>query len=152
MEAAPPLGLYAPGLDHLGTMLNLFSTVVDFRHYHLTDTTASQTKNDLRHIPRIKSQVEGLHDTLEPVTWFEPVKLLSFFSTVTSSLRALNKLEGVTVHFLAYLLSENAKYEYDAQINPGTETSPLQAPWPYVVHALIARFLTYNVLQVAHKQ
>lgn len=74
--------------------------------------------------------------------------LLIFFATIFLSLRALKLSEGVAVRTLLNLLSEHAKDAYDAQVNPCTDTSSLQAPWPYVVNALLARFLTDDVLHV----
>lgn len=55
-------------------------------------TTENQTGIDLRHIARIKTNVEGIDLTLELFTDFEPVKLLGFFYTVTSALLALEKV------------------------------------------------------------
>lgn len=108
-------------------MLSLFATVLDYRQYPLAHTTAIPTEDDFRHIPRIKYQGEWLHRSLEPFAGFAPVKQLSFLSIVTSSCRALGKSENVAVGSLAYLLYDDAKEAYDAQLNLGTATSPLQA-------------------------
>lgn len=80
----------------------------------------------------------------------EPVKFLNFLAIVISSWRAMNKSGGVTVRVLANLLAEDGKDEYDAQEHSVTATSPLQATCPYLLYALLARFLTDAVLHVAH--
>lgn len=74
-----------------GSKLDPFATVVDYCDYRLAETTANQTANGLHHITHIKSQIEGLQPTLEPLDRFESVKLLSLLITVTSSLKELDK-------------------------------------------------------------
>lgn len=98
----------------------------------------------------MKSQAEGLHPTFKPFTEIEHMKRVRFLSTVTSLFRALDKSETVDVPVFTYLLSEDAKDAYEVQVNSGTVTSPLQAMWPYAVHALLARFLTEHVLHVSY--
>lgn len=51
---------------------------------------------------------------------------------------------------MAYLLAEDSKDAYDGQVNPSTSRLPLQATLPYLVHALLARLLTDDMLNVAH--
>lgn len=58
--------------------------------------------------------------------------------------------DGVAVGVFSYFISEDAKDEYDAQVHLGTSTSTLQATCQYVVHTRLTRFLTYDVLHVAH--
>lgn len=53
---------------------------------------------------------------------------------------------------LAYFLSDDAKDAYKAEIVPGTRNHILETTWPYVMHALIRRFLTDDVLQTAHEE
>lgn len=55
------------------------------------------------------SQVEGLHPNLEPVIRLEPVKPLTYISTITCSLREIYKSERIAVRVLAYFLSENTE-------------------------------------------
>lgn len=50
--------------------------------------------------------------------------------------RQLEKSGGVGVGRVGYLLTEDAKDAYDAQVNPGSSGSPLQVTWLYHVHAL----------------
>lgn len=61
----------------------------------------------------------------------------------------LEKSENVAVRVLVYLLTEDAKDAYDGQVNPGPSVSPLQIIWPYVVYALLAHFLSDDVLHAA---
>lgn len=90
-ENAPLLCPFTLGLGPLETMLAPFPTYMDYRDFRATDTTANPTAVYFRHIPRIKSQVVGLHPSVEPLPRFERVKLLCFLPAVTSSLRVLYK-------------------------------------------------------------
>lgn len=110
-------------------MLRPFVTVVYYAHYRLENTMANTTTADLRHIPRLKSQVDQLHRTLQHFTRFKTMMLLCFPFYVISTLRIYDKSESVTLHVFSFLLSEEVKNAYDAQVNPGTATSPLQATW-----------------------
>lgn len=51
---------------------------------------------------------------------------------------------------MCYLLTEDVKDTYDAQVDTGTTHSLLQESWSYVVRALLERFLTDDVLHAAH--
>lgn len=67
-------------------------------------------------------------------------------------MEALGKSKGVVVRILAYLLSEDAKDAYQAQIVPGTRTQALETTWRYVIQALVRRLLTDDVLQTAQDE
>lgn len=94
--------------------------------------------------------MEGLQPTLKTFIRFEAVKIVSFLTTVTSSLRPLHKSKGAAVAGLAYIISGNLKVAYHAHVNRETATSPLKWTGPYLLHALLARFLTEGVLHATH--
>lgn len=77
--------------------------------------------------------------------------LLIFFRTVRCSFRACDNPEGVDVHVVVHPLPEDAKYTYDAEVNPSKAISPLQETWKYVVHELLALSLTEDVPYVANR-
>lgn len=54
------------------------------------------------------------------------------------------------MRILAYILSQDVKCTYEVPVNQGMATSPLQASWSYVVHAILSRFLTEEKLHFAH--
>lgn len=130
-----------------------FVTVVDYCHYRLSKATDHPTADDLRHIPRIKSQLEGLQPILEPFTVSEPVKLLRFLAIFTSSFRALDRSESMPGRVSAYLLSNNAKDTYDARRHvalfpenaTGQRATPvaLYSTWANVKMYLLGNYTNY---------
>lgn len=99
-EAAPQLG---PHAQHRTTRVHVGPTRDGGKLWarSLAYIMSNPTANDLCQIPRIKPKFEGLHCNLVSFTGFEPVKLLSFLSTVTSFQRASGKFEVVVVCLLA---------------------------------------------------
>lgn len=77
------------------------------------------------------------------------MKHLSFLATDTSSLRALDRYEGVALHILAYLLCNVAKDVYNEQVCTTTAKYTLHEAFPYVWNALLARLITDDVLHPA---
>lgn len=136
--------------------------MIVYPYYRFAGNTAKQTGNNLRPIRRIKVQVEGLHPTLQLFRRFEPVKLLICLSTFMSSLRSIDKSDGMALCVFPYHPSEDAKKVYYAEVNPGKATSPLEAMWPCNVYALLRshettdgstsrRIVTKTKLALPHK-
>ena len=57
-------GTFAPGLEPLQTMLPPFLRVVDYRRYRFDNTEPMPSGADLRHLYRLKTQIDGLYPTL----------------------------------------------------------------------------------------
>lgn len=100
----------------------------------------------------MKKQIDGLYPTLGIYDGAKPIKLLGFLSTLKEAFEAYATSEAIAVRALAYFLAQEAKDVYQAQLNPGALTGheALEATWPYVIHALIRRFLSGDVLQRAY--
>ena len=132
-------------------MLTAFRTVVDYRYYRLVNRTAVLMPSDTESMYKLKKQVDGLYPTLKVFDGFQPIKLFDFLTTMKEALNGFGKSEAIGVRLLAFYLSEDAKSVYEAQVNPGTasRTAMLNATWPYVINAMIRRFLTEEVLQEA---
>ena len=107
---------------------------------------------ELRHLYRVKTQIDGLYSTLGTYSGAKPISLLGFLSTLKEAFNAYGTSEAVEVHALAYLLAKEAKDVYQAQVDPGALDSrnALEATWQYVTNALIRRFLADDVLQSAY--
>lgn len=109
----------------------------------MANNSVNPTVEYLRHIPRIKSKVEGLQLILQNGHCVRAGE-----ETQIPFHRHL-RIQGVSVRVLNYLLPENAKDTYDAQVNPSMTNFPLQDTWPYVFHDLLTWFLTGDLLQIA---
>ena len=152
IDAGSGMGAYAPGLEPAQTMLKVSEKVIDYRLYRLPDTTAEPTSSDLQHMYRLKKQVDGLYPALGAYSGAQPVHLLEFLTTFKEAMIGLGKSEGCAVRVLAYFLEGDAKDVYQAQTSAGAVHvgDVLSQTWPYVVHHLLIRFLTDDVLQEAH--
>ena len=150
--AAADLGPYAPGLEPLRTTIRAFETVVDYRFYRLNDRCAFPTTDDLNFMHKTKRSLEHLHATLEPFDGTNPIDLIDFLCNIKEGMDSVGKSEDVAVRVLSYLLTGAPKDTYTGQVSPATKkrVSPLAGTWPFVVNALIRRFLTRDVLREAH--
>lgn len=146
------LGAYAPGLEPAQTMLTAFTSVIDYRTYRLIDTSGVPSGEDLRRMYRLKKQVDGLNTTMGVFDGSDPMELLSFLATFKKAMDGLSKSEAVAVRVLAYFLADDAKDAYQSQMSPGAldQGTAFSMSWPYVVHMLIKRFLTDDVLQESY--
>ena len=146
------IGPYAPGLEPLRTTIRAFETVIDYRFYRLNNRCALPTGNELDYMHKTKRSLEHLHSSLEPFDGSEPIDLIDFLCTMKEGMDALGKSEAVAVRVLSYFLTGAPKDVYVGQVSPSTKkrVSPLAGTWPFVVHALLQRFLTRDVLREAH--
>ena len=133
-------------------MLSSFARVIDYRRYRLDNTEPVPNGAELRHLYRLKLQIDGLYPTLGTYSGAKPISLLEFLSTLKEAFNAYGTSEAVAVRALAYFLAKEAKDVYQAQVNPGALDSrdALEATWPYVTNALIRRFLADDILQSAY--
>lgn len=148
------LGAYCPGLQPMTTMLQAFSMVVEYRTYRLSNTRSEILPYESGLLHRLKKQIDGAHPTLGQYDGTEPIQLLSFLHKFVEAVNAMSVAEAAAVRLLSYFLVGSAKDTYSEQASPGTTArdAPLRASWPFVVHALLARFLSDDVLQDAHER
>lgn len=151
-STGPFLGPYAPGLEPIQTMLTPFEKVLDYRHYRLRDLNPVPDNEALRKMYRLKKQIDGLYTTLGSFDGADPIELLNFLATFKEACDALATSEAIGVRVLAYFLKDDAKDTYQQQTSPGTNIPgrELEASWPFVINALLRRFLSDDVLQEAY--
>ena len=82
----------------------------------------------------------------------KPISLLGFLSTLKEAFNSCGTSEAVAVRALAYFLAKESKDVYQAQGSPGALDSrnALEGTSPYVINALIRRFLVDDILQTAY--
>ena len=75
-------------------------------------------------------------------------------TTLRDGFNALEASEAVAALLLTYYLEGSAKTLYASQRSSGvrSEASALAGTWPYLIHELIKRYLTDDVLQTAYEQ
>ena len=106
---------------------------------------------ELRHLYRLKTQIDGLYPALGTYSGAKPISLLGFLSTPKEVFNAYGTSEAVAVRALADFLAKEAKDLYQAQVSLGALDSrnALEATWPYLTNALIGRFFADDILQSA---
>ena len=83
LESLPArTGPFAPGLKPLQTMLPPFFRAVDYRRYRLDNTEPVPNGAELRHLYRLKTQIDGLYPTLGTYSGAKPISLLGFLSNL----------------------------------------------------------------------
>ena len=84
----------------------------------------------------------------------KPIKLLSFLRTAQETFADGGVSEGLADRALYYLFGGGAQDFYTSRVTTGTNPSggakPTPFTWPYVIHAMIQRYLTDDVFQEAY--
>ena len=75
-------------------------------------------------------------------------------TTLRDGFNALEASEAVAALLLTYYLERSAKTLYASQRSSGlrSEAGALAGTWPYLIHELIKRYLTDDVLQADYEQ
>ena len=146
------LGPAVPMLTPFQTILNPFSTVVDYRYYRLRDTTTFATGEDVKNLYKLKDKTENYHRSLKPYDGSDPLALFEFLSIFKKAMNDLGKSEAVAVRVFSYFVTDEAEDQYDSQMTADLALSDGQATdtWPHVVNRLIHTFITDDVLQDAY--
>ena len=79
---------------------------------------------------------------------------MEFLTTLRDGFNALEASEAVASLLPTYYLEGSAKTLYASQRSSGvrSEAGGLGGTWPYLIHELIKRYLTDDVLQSAYEQ
>ena len=142
-----------PGLGPHKTMLCQFTNVVSHANDLLKNRRVIPTKRETELLVRTKKSFDRLYPRLETFNGKKPITLLSFLSPVREVFDHLFVSEAVGVSLLSFYLEGLAESVYTAQTQSGARsTNLLSKTWPLVVHALIKRFLTDDVLQEAYEK
>ena len=147
-------GPYCPGIAPQRTLLAPFTIVVSYRHYRLRDTRATLHVTESESVYRVKRIFDALFPSFQPLDGTNPIKLLQFLASVRDGLGDLHVPEGLASLTISYYLMGSAKDMCTNQVSPGVRSSnsALASSWPFVVHALIKRYLLDDVLQRAYEK
>ena len=149
----PRLGRYAPGLAPLTTMVDAFRHLVDYRSYRLQNTSPTMSDREYKHLHTLKRTIDARFPSIGTFSGSDGMLLFAFLSELVEAFNDQSISEGTAVHTLAAYLSDQARSTYDSHVRPGrsTQASRLRATWPYVVHALLERFVTDELLRNEHR-
>ena len=147
-----PLGPELPGLAPVTTMLRTFETVVNYRHYRLTDTTLVPKESELHDMYKMKWKIQAYAPTLGTFSGEDPIALLPFLATFRNVMNDLHKTEGAAVRILSYFLTKPASDSYVAHMSQkfNQDSKPYVGTYPCVVDMLMRKYVTDEVLQKAY--
>ena len=149
MNEQAVIGMYCPGLTPHHTMVRAFAKVVDYRAHRLKNTSAVVTP---RQTERLRKAAKSVNNTTLAATFdgSNPIALLGFLRKLVGSFNLANVSEGEAALMLPWHLSD-APHDVvmQKQQEAGRQAVPYAATWPYLVHALIARFLDDQTLRQA---
>ena len=144
------LGMYCPGLKPHRTMVSAFAKVVDYRAHRLVNTEAMVTPKQAEKLSKAKKSVNQV--TLSAMfTGDEPIELLGFLRRMVGSFNMANVSEGEAALMLPWHLGATPRAVVEQQQEEARrQPIPYAATWPYLVHALITRYLDDQTLREAY--
>lgn len=147
-----PLGPELPGLAPVATMLRTFETVVNYRHYRLSDTSSVPKESELRDMYKMKYKIQAYAPTLGTFSGEDPITLLPFLATFRAVMNDHQKTEGAAVRILSYFLTDRASRAYTAHMSQkfNMGSKPYVGTYPCVVNMLIRTYVSDEVLQKAY--
>ena len=147
-----PLGPELPGLVPVATMLRTFETVVNYRHYRLTDTSSVPKESELHDMYKMKYKIQAYAPTLGVFSGEDPITLLPFLATFRDVMNDHHKTEGAAVRILPYFLVDRASRAYHSHMSQkfNMGSKPYVGTYPCVVDMLIRKYVSDEVLQKAY--
>lgn len=149
LQAVPLIGPYAPGLHPLKTMVEQFTELIDYRRYRLLNTSATMTVNEVHRLGDIRRRVDARYPNLNKFSGSDEMALFPFLADFVDALNSFDATEGLAIHVVGHYLTSQAKDIYDSHVRPGRSTisDRLRGTWPFVVHALLDRFVDDDILR-----
>lgn len=99
----------------------------------------------------MKAQIEGLNTTLTVLDGFQSIQLLEFLVSFKEAFDSFRKSDVVAVRALTLFVSDEARECNTSHKSPGVaHGNKLVTSWPQIIHALLQRFVTDDVLQTAY--
>ena len=144
------MGMYCPGLTPHKTMVHAFAKVVDYRTHRLQNTSAVVTPKQREKLGKAKKSLDNTTRSLS-FDGENPIDLLWFLRRLTRSLDSASVSEGEAALMLPWHLTSTPLNVVEQQQEEARrQTVPYAATWPYLVHALITRFLDDSTLREAY--
>ena len=144
------LGMFCPGLKPHRTMVHAFTKVVDYRAHRLSNTEAVVTPKQAEKLGKAKKSIS--QTTVSAMfTGEDPIDLLGFLRRMVGSFNMSNVSEGEAALMLPWHLGDTPRRVVEQQQEEARrQPVPYAATWPYLVHALITRFLDDQTLREAY--
>ena len=141
-------GSYAPGLHPKKTFVDSFASLVDYRTYRLSNTSATMTLKESKNVHTIKRLIEQRLPNFETFSGRDGMFLFAFLSDLVEAFEYLEVSEALAVNVLGLYLTDSAKTLYQSHVRFGRSTSKdgLRGTWPFIIHSLIDRFIDDDLL------
>ena len=148
------LGPEVPALGEHETLLMSLKLAISCRAYRLKDIDSVVRSEQSKLVRRSAKDVKRLTGERASFDGSEPIKLLSLLRTVQETFDDGGVSEGLAARALYYLLGGEAQAFYTSRVatglNPSGGAKPNAFTWPLVIHAIMQRYLTEDVLQEAY--
>ena len=147
------LGPYAPGLHPKKTFVDAFRALVDYRQYRLSNTASRMSDREARDQGGLKRAIDQRYPNIGTFSGTDGMALLAFLHDLVEAFDDKQVSEAAAVQLLGLWLTDRAKSVYDSLIRNGRSTvqSRMRSTWPFVVHALLDKFITDDLLRDERK-
>lgn len=109
--------------------------------------------NEYQHVHVLKRTIYAHFTSIRTFSGSNGLILFPFLSDLLEALKAYMVSEGAAVHTFASYFSDQARsmFESHVQLERSTQLTRLRVSWPYVVQALLERFITDEMLRDEHR-
>ena len=143
-------GNHCPGIIEPHRVGNsLFRSACDYRTYRLVDTRAELTLYEAENLSRLKRAFDHAYH-VPSFSGEPPIALLSFLTTFKKGMENQGMSEALAARMLPNYLTDTARATTD-RCERGFDpvTNPYARTYPHLVHALIERMITDEVIDEA---
>ena len=145
------IGEEYPGLEPLRTLQTPFVKAVSYRAYRLLNARQSMTAEEAGRAHKKASYIRGAFPHIANFSGRNPSKLLSFLKQFKSACDHMGIHEGLAVRVISFFLEEEA-YRFFGTLSSSSlrRVGGLNLVWPVLVHRLLKRYCTEDVLTKAY--
>ena len=147
------LGPSHPGLEPLRTLQNPFVRAVSYRAYRLLDISAGVDLNEMGKVFKRANNLRGAYPHISNFSGRSPSRLLAFLKQFKIACDLMGIHEGPAVRVISFFLEEDEYRFYATQMTTGHRlvgAATSQIVWPVLVHRLLKRYCTEDVLSNAY--
>ena len=133
-------------------MIQEFSAVANYRMYRLDNVSTLVKSGDAGRIAKYVQLCRGIRPTMRNFDGTKAIELLPFLKDVRITFNSQHLTERVAIRVLAYFLERDAERLYTSYTMLGIRAGQLHddMSWPRLINKFIKRYLTDDVLGVAH--
>lgn len=141
-----------PALEPLATDIDAFRDAVEYRSYVLRNRSGYLEPRPNPALHKQKRQIDSIYPELGVFDGKNCIETFGFLATIRDAFDGQVVSEALVTRALGFFLSEATQKAYQNVFYLGIEDQMRTPPsWPLVVHTLLSRFVTEEILRQEHQ-